>query len=105
METCPICRARLNGATICRRCRAELGIVQALELRGQALTVAALQALARGDSAGAAHWLGRARWVHATPMVRVLEWVVDALGQAADAVPATTEERAVKTWGITLRSE
>jgi hypothetical protein len=31
--------------------------------------------------------------------------VVDALGQAADAVPATTEERAVKTWGITLRSE
>jgi hypothetical protein len=105
METCPICRARLNGATMCRRCRAELGTVQALERRGQALTVAALQALARGDSAGAAHWLGRARWVHATPMVRVLEWVVDALGQAADAVPATTEERAAKAWGIRLRSE
>jgi hypothetical protein len=81
-------------------------MVQALELRGQALTVAALQALARGDSAGAAHWLGRARWVHATPMVRVLEWVVDALGQAAGAVPATTEEeRAAKAWGIGLRSE
>jgi hypothetical protein len=73
-------------------CRAELGTVQALERRGQALTVAALQALARGDSAGAAHWLGRARWVHATPMVRVLEWVVDALRQAADAVPAATED-------------
>jgi hypothetical protein len=105
METCPICRARLNGAAICRRCRAELGPVQALERRGQALTVAALQALARGDSAAAAHWLGRARWVHATPMVRVLEGVVDALGQAADAVPATTKERAVETWGVWLGSE
>jgi hypothetical protein len=92
METCPICRARLNGATVCRRCRADLGTAQALERRGQALTVAALQELTRGDSAGAAHWLGRARWVHATPVVRVLELVVGALGQVADAMPATRED-------------
>ncbi len=85
MDACPICRARLNGATTCRRCRADLGAVQALEQRGQALTVAALHALVQGDSAGAAHWLARARWVHATPATRVLEQLVEATGRRADA--------------------
>jgi hypothetical protein len=76
MDTCPICRARLNGATTCRRCRADLAAVQALEQCGQALTVAALRALVQGDSAGAAHWLGRARWVIATPATGVIDRLV-----------------------------
>ena len=49
METCPVCRASLNGASTCRRCRADLQMVQEIERRGQALTVAAMQALARGN--------------------------------------------------------
>src|SRR4051812_41305790 len=31
MERCPICRATLNGADTCRRCRAELGSVIRVE--------------------------------------------------------------------------
>ncbi len=97
METCPICRAKLNGATVCRRCRAELGTVQAVEQRGQALTLAALRALVRGDAAGAAHWLGRARQVHATPAMRVLQQVVDAPGRQADADPGPAAAEDART--------
>lgn len=78
MDTCPICRASLNGATTCRRCRADLGTVQAVAQRGQALAVAAVSALVAGDAAGAAHWLDCARRVHATPAVRALGRLVDA---------------------------
>jgi hypothetical protein len=85
VDACPICRARLNGATTCRRCRADLAAVQALEQRGQALTVAALHALMQGDSAATALWLGRARWVHATPATRVVQQLVEAAGRRAEA--------------------
>lgn len=84
MDTCPICRASLNGATTCRRCRADLQTVKAVEQRGHALVAAAVRALIEGDSASAAHWLGRARWVHGTPMVRVLRALMDAAGRQGD---------------------
>ena len=92
MDTCPICRAKLNGATTCRRCRADLEAVQALEQRGQALTVAALHALVQGDHDGAAHWLGWARWVHATPATRVLDQLVQATGRRVDLDPPPAAE-------------
>ena len=72
METCPVCRATLNDAGACRRCRADLQKVQEVERRGQALVGAAMRSLAEGDLAVGAIWLGRARVVHATPVVRVL---------------------------------
>ena len=78
MDACPICRASLNGATTCRRCRADLQKVQEAALRGQALMGAAMRSLAEGDLAGADQWLGRARAVHATPAVRTLRQVMDA---------------------------
>jgi hypothetical protein len=78
MDACPICRASLNGATTCRRCRADLNKAQAVERRGQALAIAALRALVQGDSVSAALWLERARWVHATPAVRALRQLTAA---------------------------
>ena len=78
MESCPICRARLNGATVCRRCRADLEKVQAVEQHGRALTIAALKSLVEGDFDAAAQWLDRARMVHATPAVRALSDLMDA---------------------------
>lgn len=72
MDTCPICRANLNGASACRRCRADLRKVQEVEQLGQALAGAAMLSLAKGDLATAEQWLRRARAVHATPTVRVL---------------------------------
>ena len=77
METCPICRASLNGATTCRRCRADLATAQAVERRGRALAGAAMLALVQRDGGGAEYWLGRARLVHATPTVRALETLLD----------------------------
>ena len=41
VKVCPICRASLNGAATCRRCRADLAMVQAVERRGRTLTGAA----------------------------------------------------------------
>ena len=78
MDTCPICRAKLNGATSCRRCRADLRKVQEVEQRGQALAVLAVQMLIAGDTASAAAWIERAHALHASPMVRTLHALVDA---------------------------
>lgn len=79
MEACPVCRASLNGASTCRRCRAELHKVQEVERRGQALVAAAMLSLAEGDLGVAEELLGRARVVHATPAVRVLSRLVTEL--------------------------
>jgi predicted amidophosphoribosyltransferase len=72
MLQCPLCRALLNGADTCRRCRAQLK--QALELERQAGRIAgeAMQALALGKTAEALRLLGRAQVVHATPEIRLL---------------------------------
>lgn len=72
MERCPICRAALNGAATCRRCRAELAQVQAMERLGRCLEGEAMLRLASGDLAAAERILRRARLVHATPTVRAL---------------------------------
>jgi hypothetical protein len=77
MDVCPICRASLNGAVTCRRCRADLTAVEAVERRGRALAVAAVRALVQGDTADAALWLRAARRMHATPMVRLVETLLN----------------------------
>ncbi len=72
MIHCPICRAQLNGADTCRRCRAELKQVQDVERRGRELLGAAMHLLALGKTAAALRLLRRARVVHATPEMRLL---------------------------------
>jgi hypothetical protein len=89
MDSCPICRASLNGATTCRRCRADLDKVEAVERRGQTLAMAALLALVEGDAVGAALWLERARQVHATPAVRALRALIDAVGRREEEAAVT----------------
>lgn len=85
LTNCPICRALLQGADTCRRCRAELGAVRALQQRGRALAGQAMQRLAAGDHAGALRLLRRSLVVHATPEVR---WLT--AGVAAAAPPDDT---------------
>jgi hypothetical protein len=97
METCPVCRASLNGASTCRRCRADLQKVQEIERRGQALAGAAMLALADGDNTAGAHWLDRARAVHASPTVRALRRLMAGLrlphdtGEVTGPSPERTE--------------
>jgi hypothetical protein len=78
MMHCPICRALLNGADICRRCRTELKQVQDVERQGLELAGAAMHLLALGDTATALRLLRRARVIHATPEVRLLSTLVTA---------------------------
>lgn len=82
MQVCPICRASLNGASVCRRCRADLGKVQEIEQRGRILAMTAMRMLVEGDADTAARWLGRARSVHAAPAVRTLERLMILAGAA-----------------------
>ena len=58
MERCPLCRATLNGADTCRRCRADLRTVQAVEREGQALVGAAIHRLSLDDAATAERCCG-----------------------------------------------
>jgi hypothetical protein len=76
MMHCPICRAALNGANSCRRCRTDLKQVQDVERRGRELADAAMHLLALGNTAAALRLLRRARVVHATPEVRLLSTMV-----------------------------
>ena len=72
MERCPLCRAMLNGAETCRRCRAELGTVQRVEHESRALAGEAMHRLALGDAAGSRRLLRLALDLRSTPEVRTL---------------------------------
>ena len=67
MDRCPLCRAMLNGAETCRRCRAELGTAQQVERTSQALVGAAVHCMALDDAEAAKPLLRRALVLHATP--------------------------------------
>jgi hypothetical protein len=49
MEYCPICRARLNAAPVCRRCKAELAHAQAIEEKGKNIYGMAILQLLEGN--------------------------------------------------------
>jgi hypothetical protein len=72
MDRCPVCRAMLNGADTCRRCRAELQTVQHVERTSEALVGAAIHRLMRYDPTAAERLLRRALALRATPEVRRL---------------------------------
>jgi hypothetical protein len=72
MDRCPLCRAMLHGANICRRCRAELGTAQRVERDSQALIGATIYHLVHDNAVTATHMLRRALVLHATPEARAL---------------------------------
>jgi len=72
MEECPICRANLNGADTCRRCRAELSQVKEIERRADAFAGKAMRALVLGETTRALPLLLRAYTLHATLETRQL---------------------------------
>jgi hypothetical protein len=72
MTHCPICRAALNGADTCRRCRADLATVKRVAAEGQALVGLAMHHLSLDDEATAEQLLQRALALHATPAALAL---------------------------------
>lgn len=74
MERCPNCRARVNGASECRRCGMDLRLLQATERAADACLRRALTRLARGDHAAARMDLQQAqRLRHSRLAARLLE--------------------------------
>jgi hypothetical protein len=63
MEYCPICRARLNAAPVCRRCKAELAHAQAIEQKGKNIYGMAILQLLEGNTGTAMSLLGRANFL------------------------------------------
>jgi methylphosphotriester-DNA--protein-cysteine methyltransferase len=92
MMHCPICRAVLNGADTCRRCRTELKQAQDVERRGRELVGAAMHLLALGNTAAAMRALRRAHVVHATHEVRLLSTIVTAGSRQARLREASASE-------------
>ena len=90
MDRCPICRAALNGAEVCRRCRAELGTAQRAEREAQALVGAAVHRLCLGDAGSAERLLRRAATLHAAPDIPVLLRFAATLPRARGATEAET---------------
>jgi hypothetical protein len=85
MERCPLCRATLNRAETCRRCRAELQSVQRVEREGQVLVDAAIHALSLDDLMTAERLLRRALARHAAPEASALWQLVKTLSQRSIA--------------------
>ena len=73
MERCPICRARLNGKSLCPRCGADLSLPQEIEQRVQELEINAVMRIAAGQRERAARVLGEALRLKSTPLARVLQ--------------------------------
>jgi len=88
MHRCPLCRAALNGAETCRRCRAELQMAQRVEREGQALADAAMHSLSRDDARTAGQLLRRAMVLHAAPETLALWQLVAASSRQSNDVDA-----------------
>jgi hypothetical protein len=82
MDRCPLCRAALNGADTCRRCRAELKSVRQVADEARDLLGAAILCLSRDDPEGAADRLRQALLLHATPETWALWHMVQAMEEA-----------------------
>jgi hypothetical protein len=87
MERCPLCRAMLNGADTCRRCKAELASAQQVERESRVLAGRAMYRLAVGDATGSHRLLRAALGLHATPEVRTLWELVR--GVSSGCLPST----------------
>jgi len=78
VDRCPLCRAGLNGAETCRRCRAELQLAQWIEREGQALVNVAMHCWSLDDADTAEQLLRRALVLHAAPETLALWQIVAA---------------------------
>jgi hypothetical protein len=92
MERCPLCRATLNGAETCRRCRAELQSVKRVECEGQVLVDAAIHSLALDDVMTAERMLRRALALHAAPEASALWRLVKMLARRSEARSASATD-------------
>ena len=85
LDQCPICRARLDGAGPCRRCRAELNAIRRIADESAALAGAGLHRLAAGNRAAALRLIRRASVLRTAPD---LAWILSALSGGEESAGA-----------------
>jgi hypothetical protein len=84
--TCPVCRAANDAGATCRRCRADLALVAAVENQREHALAAARRAAAAGHWDGARQFARRARELRRGPDVeRLLAALALATGDRAAA--------------------
>ena len=81
LPRCPVCRARLSGATLCPRCGAELTSVAAVARAAAAAEGRAVHHLAAGRTEAAAAALAEARSLSRSPFGEALAGFVASLGR------------------------
>lgn len=75
MERCPICRARLAGASTCPRCEANLSLARAAGTQAAQHLERALASLGEADCRQAEHHARQSLWLHRTPLAEaILGW-------------------------------
>ena len=94
LDQCPICRARLDGAGPCRRCRAELDSVRRIADESAALAGAGLHQLAAGDHVAALHLIRRAKVLRTASD---LAWILSALAGAEASAGARGDPDPIDT--------
>jgi hypothetical protein len=82
LDQCPICRARLDGAGPCRRCRAELDAIRHIADESAVLAGAGLHRLAAGDRAAALRLIRRASVFRTASD---LAWILSALASGEES--------------------
>lgn len=84
--TCPCCRAA-NATAVCRRCRADLGLLAAVEERREFLLAESRRRMAADELREAAELLDEARGLRAGDDLRQLEGILYLLaGQYEEAL-------------------
>lgn len=79
MERCPFCKARFRDRTICNRCEADLGLLQAIESGAAQLARMAVHNLLAGETSDARRQATAARDLHATPFHRALAEFIETM--------------------------
>jgi hypothetical protein len=79
MERCPLCKARLRAKTICNRCEADLGLLQAIESEAEQLAERAVHNLLAGEMEAASLQAAAARDLHATPFHHALSGFIETM--------------------------
>ncbi len=79
MERCPVCRARVAGKSVCRRCKSDLAGLLRLEAQADYYLQWAVCALARREIQKAGELCRYAAHLQNTPLTAALAGFIDSL--------------------------
>ena len=79
MERCPVCRSRLRGLTVCRRCGSDLAPLLSISAKAEEALRNALRYTERDELDQARRAAQQARSLRLTPLTKVLPEFLESL--------------------------